>query len=273
MSYSAEKADQFWSRRVEETDELAAVLYYGMPRAFNEAYSQWELNGLLGETGQLFGLQVMDLACGNGRLTLPLAKAGARVTAVDNAAGMLTECRKRLGTEGVQEAVEHVHSSAADLQFEDNRFDVSYCVGLLEHLPPETRKRVVEQVVRVTRPGGCVFFTGSNPRSILLRNWQQASSARNRQDPKLDGFHIEFVDARWLQDELGSYGSRTEIVSSNAYLAFALHAYRSAGDHRTEVEWNQLFELTGFLDAKVTDKGEVGDLVSELFVLRATLPT
>ena len=61
MSYSVEDADSFWSRRVGETDDLAAVLYYGMPKSFNQVYSDWEISCLFKTLGEVKGKRVLDL--------------------------------------------------------------------------------------------------------------------------------------------------------------------------------------------------------------------
>ena len=45
------------------------------------------------------GVSVLELGCGNGRIALPLARAGAKVVGVDLAAPMLTDLRRRLRAE------------------------------------------------------------------------------------------------------------------------------------------------------------------------------
>jgi len=45
---------------------------------------------------------VLELGCGTGRLTLPMARAGARVTAIDSAASMLQGLRERLRHESLE---------------------------------------------------------------------------------------------------------------------------------------------------------------------------
>jgi SAM-dependent methyltransferase len=44
----------------------------------------------------LFGGPILELACGTGRVSLALAKAGFQVTGIDNAAGMLQEAREKV---------------------------------------------------------------------------------------------------------------------------------------------------------------------------------
>ena len=270
LTYAAEDADAFWSDRVKETDDLAAVLYYGMPRAFNEAYSEWEVNSLMNAMGDIRGARVLDLGCGNGRLAVPLSRAGARVTAVDNASGMLAECRARIAAAGTIETVKFHHMSASEVDLPEGSFDVAVCVGLLEHLPPEQQKRAVASVVEATSESGSAFFTASNPNSILLKRWQGESQSSNRGDQAMKGFHINLISVEWLREELAAHSMTCEVVSSNAFLAFALHAYRGCPDTEEMREsWDELFTLMGRFDTSLREKGDVDELVAELYVLCA----
>src|SRR6516225_8755420 len=57
------------------------------------------VRGLLGDTR---GLDVADLGCGTGRHAVPLAQAGARVTALDFADAMVARARGKPGWERVR---------------------------------------------------------------------------------------------------------------------------------------------------------------------------
>ena len=61
--------------------------------------------------GQTRGLDVLDAGCGTGYLAVRLAAAGARVTAVDYAAGMVAVARERAADAGVR-----VHVAQDDCQ-------------------------------------------------------------------------------------------------------------------------------------------------------------
>ena len=56
--------------------------------------------------GEVRGLSLLDVACGTGRHTVPLAQQGARVTAVDFSPGMLGKARQKTGAEKIT-FVEH----------------------------------------------------------------------------------------------------------------------------------------------------------------------
>ncbi len=47
------------------------------------------------------GDAVLELACGTGRVAIPLARAGLKVTGIDLSSGMLNEARRKAAAEGV----------------------------------------------------------------------------------------------------------------------------------------------------------------------------
>ncbi|HLK25621.1 MAG TPA: class I SAM-dependent methyltransferase, partial [Caulobacteraceae bacterium] len=49
-----------------------------------------------------FGQPVLDLACGVGRLLLPLARAGVDIDGCDLSGDMLDHCRRKADAEGLR---------------------------------------------------------------------------------------------------------------------------------------------------------------------------
>ena len=96
MKYSSEKAEEYWSQRVNTVDELRAVLSYDFPEYVNRSYHAWETGLMLEELGNIEGKSVMDLGCGVGRLTELLASRGAIVTSVDNSREMLNRAAAKV---------------------------------------------------------------------------------------------------------------------------------------------------------------------------------
>lgn len=59
-----------------------------------------------------YGGRVLELACGSGRITLPLARSGARVTGLDQDRRMLELARKKAAREGVE--IEFIKADCRD---------------------------------------------------------------------------------------------------------------------------------------------------------------
>lgn len=106
------------------------------------------------------GTRFLDVACGSGALTLPAARLGARVTAVDLSPAMIDRLRSRVRREGLAN-VDALVMDGHDLDFEDGSFDVvgsQFGVMLFPDLP-----RALREMVRVARPGGRVLMVVYGP--------------------------------------------------------------------------------------------------------------
>ncbi|MGQ0573482.1 MAG: mycofactocin oligosaccharide methyltransferase MftM [Pseudonocardia sp.] len=95
------------------------------------------------------GADVVELGCCFGFLTLRLAAAGHRVTAVDvepGTARLLASVAPRLGLR-----VSALVGDAGAVPLADRAADTVYAVHLLEHLPPADAPRVLAEMLRVAR--------------------------------------------------------------------------------------------------------------------------
>ncbi len=62
-----------------------------------------------------YGDPILELACGTGRITLALARAGFAVTGIDNAEGMLREARRKASESGLEVRWFHADMRRFDL--------------------------------------------------------------------------------------------------------------------------------------------------------------
>ena len=120
------------------------------------------------------GLELVDIGTGTGALLPLLAATGARVTAVDASAAMLTRARALCEREGLDDVV-FEQADIQDLPFADDRFDAAYCSMVLHHVARPGR--ALREMARVVRPGGLVVvmaFTRHNLvwlREELAHQW------------------------------------------------------------------------------------------------------
>jgi ubiquinone/menaquinone biosynthesis C-methylase UbiE len=99
--------------------------------------------------------QVLDLGCGTGRLTLPLAGLAREVVGLDICDGMLSVARRKAAEEGAR--VRFDHGDMCDLPYPDETFDIVTSTLALMHIPPEARPVAFAEIARVLRPGGRVL--------------------------------------------------------------------------------------------------------------------
>lgn len=115
----------------------------------------------------LRGARVLDVGCGGGLLSEALAAAGAEVTAIDLAPGVLDVARLHLYETGV--TVDYREISVEALAVEQpGRFDAITCMEMLEHVPDPGS--VIDACARLLRPGGRWFASTLNrtPRAFAL---------------------------------------------------------------------------------------------------------
>lgn len=115
----------------------------------------------------LRGARVLDVGCGGGLLSEALAAAGAHVTAIDLAPGVLDVARLHLFESNL--AVDYRQISAEALAAEQpGSFDAITCMEMLEHVPDPGS--VIEACARLLKPGGLWFASTLNrtPRAFAL---------------------------------------------------------------------------------------------------------
>ncbi|WP_406655868.1 class I SAM-dependent methyltransferase [Methanolobus sp. ZRKC2] len=101
------------------------------------------------------GSRVLDAGCGNGRYLLPLSKKFV-VAGTDISVTALSSARNYLKKSGQTAGL--VASSITHLPFSDDSFDAIVCYGVLQHLLESEREIAVEELRRVLRPHGSIFF-------------------------------------------------------------------------------------------------------------------
>lgn len=135
------------------------------------------------------GLQparILDLGCGVGHNTVPLAQAypEARVTAIDVGAPMLRYAHLR--AEGLGVPIDFVRDDAEATGFPAGAFDLVVSQILLHETSPQALRRILAESVRLLREGGVVVhlevpnrFEHLDPVHRAMSLWEQCYNAES----------------------------------------------------------------------------------------------
>jgi ubiquinone/menaquinone biosynthesis C-methylase UbiE len=115
---------------------------------------------LLHLVGEVSGLHLLDLACGNGYLSRRFARQGAIVTSVDANAPLIERARAREEQERLGISY-HVADAAHLEMLEESTFDLVVCNMALMDIEDATR--AIQEVARVLRPVGRFVASLSHP--------------------------------------------------------------------------------------------------------------
>ncbi len=102
------------------------------------------------------GARVLDIGAGQGRNTLPLARRGCQVTALEPSAVARDIIAERAAAEGL--TVELVSDGFMDYE-PAGVFDVVLCFGLIQILRYEESASLVTRLQQWVRSGGTLFLT------------------------------------------------------------------------------------------------------------------
>lgn len=116
------------------------------------------------------GSRILEVGAGTGRYSIALAKEGMDVTAVELIESNLAVLREN--SKGVKTLTSY-QGDATDLsRFADDSFDVTLSLGPMYHLyEADDVSRAIDEAIRVTKPGGVIFFAFISVFAIMYANY------------------------------------------------------------------------------------------------------
>ena len=130
-----------WRRIYGETDDVNKVqkdIRIGHQQTIDTVIEWLEADGNLAE------ISVCDAGCGVGSLSIPLAKAGAQVSASDISEKMVGEAKEK--AESMLEDTSKVNFSVQDLEALTGNYHTVICLDVLIHYPTEDAEKMISHL-------------------------------------------------------------------------------------------------------------------------------
>jgi 2-polyprenyl-6-hydroxyphenyl methylase/3-demethylubiquinone-9 3-methyltransferase len=122
----------------------------------DRAAQHWQRDALSGVPLQ--GLSVLDIGCGGGLLSEPMARLGARVTGVDAAARNVGVAARHAEKQGL--AIDYRRGTAEALAASGNQFDIVLALEIVEHVADVDL--FLKSCGRMVKPDGLLFLSTLN---------------------------------------------------------------------------------------------------------------
>ena len=106
----------------------------------------------------LDGLAILDIGCGGGLLTEPLARMGAAMVGADAGAANIAAAEAHAATQGL--SIDYRATTAEALAAEGATFDVVVAMEIVEHVAD--LPLFLREVAKMVKPGGLLFLATMN---------------------------------------------------------------------------------------------------------------
>ena len=134
--------------------------------------------------------KVLEVGAGTGRYSIALAREGMDVTAVEMVESNLTALREN--SKGL-ENLRAFQGDAVNLgRFADDSFDLTLILGPMYHLyEPEDIGKAIDEAIRVTKPGGVIFFAFISVYAIMYANYLSGNWSSGQEENFTEDYKVK----------------------------------------------------------------------------------
>lgn len=179
------------------------------------------------------GSPVLEIGCGTGRVLLPLARAGFRVTGIDISPAMLDIAERKLGAADLAGHARLVRSDARSFQLPEQFAMAFIALNSFMHFSAlDEQLSVLSCIAGHLTPGGLLILDLFNPdltqlreaRGLLVHDYTRPHPSTGHAVSKFHSSRVDIADQRldvtFIYDEQDDSGVVTRLVAP-----FAMHYF------------------------------------------------
>lgn len=259
-----EKMKRDWNRRAKVDSKYWVAATEEADESSYHASAQKDVSDFLEGLGEQTDptMHVLDLGCGVGRMTAPLAKHFEKVVGVDVADEMIKDARAMHAE--VSNLSFEVNDGSSLGDFADNSFDLVLSYSVLPHLPMAVCESYFKEVNRVLKPGGLFryqFWVGEERRmhdsdTLNIRVYSETQFDALNQTAGLEisaRDKIEYYDPVLKLNPVWVTAKQSGPCSQDTL--FELDTSKSSDEAEQDLEYGLLL----YLAFKHLDRGEAND--------------
>jgi 2-polyprenyl-3-methyl-5-hydroxy-6-metoxy-1,4-benzoquinol methylase len=152
---------------------------YEQPRYWCAPENHANLYWLLHEIGDPRGKSVIEVGCGSGFMSLALAKRGATCSLLDISPRSLELATASFSAAGLRPPPCYLEDALRSSVLAES-FDVVWNGGVIEHFVDAEKERLLQEMLRMAKPGGLVVVLVPNAWCWPFRLKQALLKARGR---------------------------------------------------------------------------------------------
>ena len=224
---------------------------------------------------EVVGDPILDLGCGTGRITLPLAKAGWRVTGLDRSSAMLDVARARVAANNSIADVEFIEADFGTPDLGRSSYYGLVIIGLngLMHLPTLDKQRTcLSAAHKALDPRGQIIIDVVNPNPETLHSLDRGVVHEGGWRMH-DGRQVDKFSARKVSSATQTIDTQIwyDIVEPDGVVRRTISSFTLRYVHQAELAL--LLERAGFIECQFYGSYELDpfDDSSERLIVTAEL--
>lgn len=154
-------------------DNIDNLLEYTDPDIYDQENQDFEPEGtFLLDLARRLGGEALELGCGTGRITIPLAQEGVSITALDLAPAMLERARSKAAALDGDLPITWLEADARSFHLPDRRFGLIFeCGSVFQHMHTRPdQEALLARVAEHLAAGGRFVFTTFFPSLGMLED-------------------------------------------------------------------------------------------------------